>query len=134
MQAKKKKSLLARVLTPMLLVIFFVGGVIFSSAVTSMSALQKYQTNAQQASQKVVDMRALKPPATYTKEICVDSNVIAPQGLGDIVLRLRPAIIMGEILGATIRSPRVDTYHGYSTTEMLGLEPCDPAPVFRECI
>jgi hypothetical protein len=72
--------------------------------------------------------------ARKQREICVDSNVIAIQGLGDIVLRLRPAIVMGEILGARLTSPKVETYHGYSTTEMLGLQPCDPAPIRRQCI
>jgi hypothetical protein len=130
----RKEASLENVLNLRLPGMCFIAVAVSISTITSMSALQAFHTNAEQIPRHTASRRTLKAPAGGRKGICVDSNVIAPQGLGDIVLRLRPAIIMSEILGATIHSPRVDTYHGYSTTEMLGLEPCGPAPVSRHCI
>jgi hypothetical protein len=131
MESKKMTLLIGNVLKTTLLVLSFIALAVLISTTASMSALRALQIDAELNPRGTKLWRNPINPGIRRKGICVDSNVIAPQGLGDIVLRLRPALIIGEILGASINSPKVETDHGYSTTEMLGLEPCDPAPVFR---
>jgi hypothetical protein len=134
MESKNMMLLIENLLKTRLLVMSFFALAVLISTTATMRMLRGFRIGAEQILESAKLRRDPIDRGTRRRGICVDSNVIAPQGLGDIVLRLRPAIIIGEILGAAINSPRVENYHGYSTTELLGLEPCDPAPVFRDCI